>query len=664
VCGIAGIVDLQRATSPEALSASLAGMQAAIAHRGPDSAGQWLEANAGVALGHQRLAIIDLSPRGHQPMHSASGRYTIVFNGEVFNFRRLRERLEREQGTRFRGGSDTEVMLAAVEGWGLERAVGEFIGMFAFALWDSVERRLHLVRDRLGVKPLCHARIGDTFLFGSEIKALEAHPGFVRDIDPAAVASLVRLAYVPAPLSIYRDARKQAPATIVTLDATTGTVRTSAYWSLADVIDRQPPFAGSEAEAADALEALLRDAVRIRLISDVPLGVLLSGGVDSSAVAALAHQESGAGVRTFSIGFSDPRFDESVHAREVAKAIGTQHTEMIVNEQDALDEVPGIASRYDEPFADPSQLPTYLVCKLARRDVTVCLSGDGGDEVFGGYNRYLWAERLFRRSRHLPAVARRLAAAALGAIGPAKWERVFAALAPALPAPLRLRDPGDKVEKMRKVLAARDAGDMYRSLTENLPAGGRSPAQRGMPAATLAHHPEHWPASRSLTEKLMYVDTLTYMPDDVLAKVDRASMAVALETREPLLDHRLVEVAWSMPLAYRVHGGVTKRLLRTVLYRHVPRALIERPKWGFAAPIAAWLRGPLRPWAEELLEPQRLDASGLDAPTVREMWTEHLAGRRNHHAALWPVLMLEAWRLQSRPRTQAVAPPAAARVAP
>ena len=635
MCGIAGFLDLGRRSGTQELAALAGAMAGKLAHRGPDASGVFVDAEAGIAFGHTRLAIIDLSPAGAQPMHSSCGRSVITYNGEIYNAAELRPELER-LGRRFRGHSDTEVIVEACAEWGVAATVERLIGMFALALWDRQERRLTLVRDRLGIKPLYFGRQNGRIVFASELKAFEVLPGWQPELDRDALAAYLRVAYVPTPHSIYRGIGKLAPGHVAVIDAE-GEVKTSAFWSLEDAVERgrAAPFEGNDSEAIDALEALLADAVGRRLVSDVPLGAFLSGGIDSSTVAAMMRAKSNAPVRTYSIGFDQPGYDEAPHARKVAEALGTEHTELYVSPDQARAVIPELPQIYDEPFADSSQVPTYLLSKLTRDHVTVALSGDGGDELFAGYTRHRFARGLSR----VPASLGRVLGCGLGVAGPAVWDRLF----DLLPANKRPGLAGDKMQKVALMLGQGGA-DGYRSLVsawnapEAIVRGAREPKGVLFDPSVARLLPD--PLAR-----MQYLDTLTYLPDDILTKVDRASMAVALEVRVPILDHRVVEFSWRLPSRFKLRRGQGKWLLRQVLYRHVPMALVERPKAGFAMPIGSWLRGPLRAWAEELLSERRLSQGGLlDAAPIRARWREHLEGRRNWHASLWTVLMFQAWR--------------------
>jgi len=647
MCGITGFWHPTPDQTNVVLQNTVQRMTDTIIHRGPDDSGAWVDEKLGVALGFRRLAIVDLTPTGRQPMQSADGRYMIVFNGEVYNFLELRAELS-ALGHSFCGTSDTEVMLAAICQWGLMAAVKRFNGMFAFALWDRNERRLHLVRDRLGIKPLYYGWSGGVFLFGSELKTLRAHPAFQAEINRDALALFLRFADVPAPYSIYKGIFKQPPGTILTLTEgqPEGNVHLEAYWSARQVAEDgvRQPFAGSDAEALAELDALLRDGIEKRMIADVPLGAFLSGGVDSSTVVAIMQAVSSRPVKTFTIGFHEAGYDEAQHARQVAQHLGTEHTELYLTPQDMLDVVPSLPQLYDEPFADASQIPTFLVSQLARKHVTVSLSGDGGDELFAGYNRYTWAERIWQRVGGLPPFGRRSLRAMLSVLPPEGWQTLVRRMGPLAPSALRQPLLADKVQKIMDVLSVESREEVYRQLVsqwkqpEAVVLGAREPG-------TLLNDPVAWADVPDFPRWMMYMDLNTYLPDDILTKVDRASMGVSLESRVPLLDdHRVVKFAWRLPMAYKIRGGQSKWLLRQVLYQYVPRELIERPKMGFAIPIDSWLRGPLRDWAEGYLAEDRLRREGFFAPApVRKKWAEHLGGQRNWQYPLWGVLMFQAW---------------------
>lgn len=630
MCGIAGFLDLKRQTGAEMLASEAQAMGNALIHRGPDSGGIWTDEATGAALAFRRLAIIDLSPAGDQPMTSANGRYILVFNGEIYNFKELRTDLV-AAGCSLRGDSDTEVMLEGFVAWGVEETVKRLIGMFAFALWDREERRLWLCRDRLGIKPLYFGEVDGLFLFGSELKALRAKQGWTPRIDRDALAAYTRFNYVPTPHSIYAGIHKLEPATL--LSYAPGSAPTlSRYWDMSAIATQERRDI-SDAAAVDEAEALLTDAVTRRMVSDVPLGALLSGGIDSATVVALMQKSSAQPVRTFTIGFKEGGFDEATHARAVAEHLGTEHTEIAMSPEHALNVIPRLADWYDEPFADSSALPTRLVCELAQRDVTVTLSGDGGDETFLGYNRYQAADALWQRMQRTPAPLRRLAALVLGGVPTGVWDMV----AKVGPSSRRPNLAGDKAHKLAAALSENNADEIYWNLVSHW----KEPL---VPGASLT---ENMTMNQipDFGERMAYFDTVSYLPDDILAKVDRASMSVGLEARVPLIDHRLLEFAWSLPKRMRLRNGTSKWLLRQVLYRHVPATIVDRPKSGFAVPIAAWLRGPLREWAESLIDEQRLAKEGWFDPTpIRHAWTEHLAGRGNHWEALWGVCVAQAWR--------------------
>jgi asparagine synthase (glutamine-hydrolysing) len=666
MCGFAGIIDFSRGTGGQSLRATVARMANTLRHRGPDHAGIWIDTAAGVALGHRRLSILDLSPEGHQPMVSASGRYVIVFNGEIYNCPQLRRELDQATPPSlfFRGHSDTEVMLAAFEHWGVQPAIRRMNGMFAFALWDRYERVLYLGRDRLGEKPLYYGWIGETFLFGSELKALRCHPDFSPAINRHALALYMRHNCIPAPHSIYEGVRKLLPATMLVVSADTpGRAASIIYWSLKEVIERgvADPFMGSEQEAVGELETLLRDAVKIRMLADVPLGAFLSGGVDSSTVVALMQAQSERPVKTFTIGSCEPDYDEAASARAVARHLGTEHTELYVTAAEAMAVIPRLAEIYDEPFADSSQVVTFLVAEVARHHVTVGLSGDGGDEVFGGYNRHVWNDRIWNSVKWAPRSARMAVARTIQGIPPAKWETLFKSLRPLLPRSLMQRRFGYKLHKLAGLLPASNPQAMYLALASHW-TDPESVVLAATEPETLLTRPDAWPHLSSWAQQMMFLDAATYLPDDILTKVDRATMAVSLEARVPLLDHRVAEFAWRLPSSLKIRNGQGKWILRQLLQRYVPPQLIDRPKSGFGIPLDIWLRGPLRDWAESLLDEDRLRNEGFFNPQpVRECWKHHLAGNCDLQYHLWDVLMFQDWyssQRQAKPELESI--PAAA----
>jgi len=649
VCGLTGYWKLAGRLG-EDTQAIVGGMAQQIIHRGPDDVGVWNDDEVGVALAHRRLSILDLSPAGHQPMVSPSGRYVIVFNGEIYNHLELREALS---GCNWRGHSDTETLLAAFECWGVEATLKKSVGMFAIALWDRESRTLTLARDRLGEKPLYYGWQNGVLLFGSELKALRAHPAFQGEINRDALTLFLRHNYVPAPYSIYRGINKLPPGTYLQVNAdavlaTSSGIHPVSYWSarVGAEIGQANQFRGSDNEAREALEAVLGQSIKGQMLADVPLGAFLSGGVDSSSVVALMQAQSGRPVKTFTIGFNEEGYNEAEHAHAVARHLGTEHTELYVKPEEAQAVIPLLPTLYDEPFADSSQIPTYLVSRLARQHVTVSLSGDGGDELFGGYNRYFWAQNIWRRLGWLPQPVRAALAGVLTTLPPASWNAAFKRFDRLLPARLRYANPGDKLHKLADILAVRNPEEIYWGLVSHW----KQPAQivkGGIEPATVLTDASQWADVPDLTHRMMYLDTVSYLPDDILTKVDRAAMGVSLETRVPLLDHRVLEFAWTLPLSMKLRDGQSKWLLRQVLYRHVPKELIERPKMGFGIPLDIWLRGPLKNWAEELLNPSRLETGGyFRASPIREKWDEHLSGRRNWSYYLWDVLMFEAWRRQ------------------
>ncbi len=647
MCGIAGFLDRSGEWSRDGLERAVTWMASTLRHRGPDDQGVWVDAEAGVALGHQRLSILDLSPEGHQPMESASGRYVVVFNGEIYNFREIRRELEADlRGLTWRGRSDTEMMLAAIERWGVHAAVSRFNGMFAIALWDRQERSLYLVRDRLGKKPLYYGWMGDSFLFGSELKALRAHPAFRAEVNRDALALYLRYGYVPAPHTIYRGVHKLCPGQYATIRLGQA-LEIGTYWNPLKIAEHglSHTLPLRDDDAITELDALLRNAVALRMVADVPLGAFLSGGIDSSTVVALMQAQSSRPIKTFTIGFHIAGYNEAEAAKEVAKHLGTDHTELYVTPEETQDVIPLVPELYDEPFADSSQIPTYLVSKLARQKVTVSLSGDGGDELFAGYTRYNWAEQIWGAMRPVPIPVRQLASSFIRRIPAEQWDRIYNTVEkPLLPARWRQSLPGDKLHKLSGVLAARDQDSLYHRLVslwknpEKLVIDGTEPTELDTTRRLRDCIP-------GFPERMMFRDLTSYLPEDILVKVDRASMGVSLEARAPLLDHRIVEWAWQLPVSLKRRNGQGKWLLRQVLYQYVPAKLIERPKTGFGVPVDVWLRGPLREWAEELLAEDRLRREGFLRPEpVREVWEQHLHGRRNDQYRLWAVLMFQAWK--------------------
>ena len=641
MCGIAGFLDFDQRYSTDVQAAICRAMTDVLVHRGPDDQGQWGDVGAGIALGHRRLSILDLSALGHQPMTSASGRYVITYNGELYNFEVLRSQLA---DVRFRGESDTEVLLAAIERWGLEESLQRFDGMFAFALWDARDRALHLVRDRFGEKPLYYGLLDGALVFASEIKALRTFPTFRPEVDRGSIAQLLRYGYIPAPHSIYRAVRKLPPATCLKISSRSDAVKApQAYWSYeaAAQLAKGKPFRGSEEDAVEQLDGLLRRVVASRAVSDVPVGAFLSGGIDSSAIVALLQAGTGRTAHTFTIGFHEKSFNEADSAKRVAEHLRTEHTELYVSSEEARKVIPRLPSLYDEPFADASQIPTFLLSQLARQHVTVALSGDGGDELFGGYNRYTWAETIWRHVGRLPYRVRLMIARGIRLGRPAAFDALFRMLERTPAGRFSVRNPGDKVQKIGELLHARDQNELYFHLASTWKAtdvvvGAKEPRH-----PVLQTRP---PALADFTERMMCADAVTYLPDDILVKVDRASMGVSLETRVPFLSDEVAAFAWSLPRAMKLRQGKGKWALRELLARYVPRELFERPKMGFGVPIDSWLRGPLREWSEALLDEGRLRREGFFAPgPIREKWAEHLSGSRNWQYPLWHVLMFQSW---------------------
>ncbi len=658
MCGIAGFIDPSGRTPAEAYSKIAEGMAQALNHRGPDDRGTWLDVERGVALAHARLSILDTSLHGHQPMVSSSERFVLVYNGEVYNFQDLKKEIESRRGSRgegvqWRSHSDTEVVLEAFEEWGVEPALEKFVGMFSLALWDRREKILHLVRDRLGIKPLYYGWQGGVFVFGSELSPFKRLPNFEGAINRNALALFLRHNYVPSPYSIYQGVHKLLPGSRLELKfpIARDLPQPRRYWSAQDVAKSgaaNPLSAGPE-EAMERWDDLLRDAVRLRMISDVPLGAFLSGGIDSSTVVAVMQQISDRPVKTFSIGFVEEEYNEAQFAAQVAERLKTDHTELYVRPKDALDVIPRLPSLYDEPFADSSQIPTFLVSELARGQVTVSLSGDGGDELLGGYNRYNLGASIWSRASLIPQALRRAGARLLTSTSPETWNKCFRPIRSFLPKSFRFTNPGDKLHKLAGVLSARDASDFYQLLVSfwlnpsTVVLQSKEPPTPLTEVGLCADIP-------GFSQPAMLMDALTYLPDDILTKVDRASMGVGLEARVPLLDHRLFEFAWRLPWEMKQRNGQSKWPLRQTLYKHVPKELIERPKMGFGVPIDQWLKGPLKDWAEALLDESRLKREGFfDPAPIRKTWEDHLSGKRNWQYHLWGVLMFQAWNEQQKP---------------
>lgn len=664
MCGFSGFL-VTPSIAPDNYKGVVTAMALAIQHRGPDDSGAWVDTEAGIALGHRRLSIIDLSPAGHQPMTSASGRFVIAFNGEIYNHLELRGELASAAAApAWRGHSDTETLLAAFEQWGVEATLSRTVGMFAIALWDKRERTLHLVRDRFGEKPLYYGWANGAFVFGSELKALRAYPGFANPVCREALLLYFRFTYVPAPYSIYQGIYKlepgcllsihgepptSAPAEPLRLAAAYQGLTLSRWWSLAQVVETGVQrLIIDEREALAALEGRLLDAVRLQSQADVPLGAFLSGGVDSSAIVSLMQSQVSRPVKTFTIGFEEAKFDESAYARAVAQHLGTEHTEMFVSAAEARAVIGKLPTMYDEPFADSSQIPTHLVCQAARQQVAVALSGDAGDELFGGYYRYFWGPRIWNRLAWMPFPLRRTLGAAILSVSVGGWDSLGGSLNRWLTRTAGITNVGSKAHKLATRLGhVRNLDDLYLSLISEWSAPEllvrADGAQLREPSSLLADALPNAGVNES-SLRMMVQDSLTYLPDDILCKVDRAAMAVSLETRVPYLDHRVVELAWQLPLSMKIRGNEGKWALRQILYNHVPRKLIERPKAGFAIPVGQWLRGPLRDWADDLLNEQRLRREGYLHPVpIRQRWAEHLSNHHDHTASLWAVLMFQAW---------------------
>ncbi len=647
MCGIAGFIDFTHSFDANNLERIARKMGDAQNMRGPDGSGQWSDPEWGIGIDHRRLAIIDLTAEGVQPMHSSSGRYVTVFNGEIYNYRDLRAELEQTEGfPGWRGHSDTEVMLEAVEQWGFETALPRFSGMFAIAIWDREKRCLYLARDRMGEKPLYYSKQGNHFLFGSELKALMGYKKyFKREIDRDSLAAYLRYNYIPAPRTIFKNTFCLMPGTWTCVKADGEIIQSRQYWSLLDCAleAEQKIFTASDNAVIETLEDLLLKVIEREMIADVPLGAFLSGGIDSSLIVALMQQCALAPVKTFTIGFDDEAYNEAEDAKRVAAHIGTEHTELYVSPQDALDLIPRIPHIWDQPFSDASQIPTHLVSGMTREHVTVALSGDGGDELFAGYNRHFKGCSIWNRLKHIPAPIRTLAAKTISRISPESWNKVFKMYEPVLPESMQMRLPGQKLHKLSDVMAAGSAVEYYRNLTSCWLE----------PHRIIKHAEEHLspfmfsekqPTQGNLTAWMQFMDAATYLPDDILTKVDRAAMAVSLETRAPFLDHEVVEFSQRLPMHLRVQNGKSKYALRKILYKYVPQELIERPKMGFGIPIDSWLRGPLKEWAEGLLSIKRLERDGFfNEGHIRLAWNEHMTGEKDNQYKIWNILVFQSW---------------------
>lgn len=645
MCGIVGVLS-SKSNDLESIARE---MTQTLHHRGPDDQGIWLDKKADIALGHARLSILDLTSAGHQPMISASERFVIAFNGEIYNHLHLRKEIEQLKFYSWKGHSDTETLLAGFELWGFEATLKKAVGMFAISLWDTKERVLYLARDRMGEKPLYYGFQNNVFMFASELKALKAHPAFESTINRDAIALQMRHSYIPEPHSIYQGIFKLIPGHFLKLDSNTNEIKITAYWTLNETVKEgnDNPYTANSAEAILNIEKVLKEAVQSQMLSDVPLGAFLSGGIDSSLVTALMQSQSNTPIKTFTIGFHEEGYNEAEFAKTVARHLKTDHTELYVTDKEALDVVPLLPSLYDEPFSDSSQIPTFLVSQMTKQHVTVALSGDGADELFGGYNRYFWADKIWKKIGFLPHSVRSNIAHLLTLPSPDTLNNQFSSISHYLPRRYRYKNFGDKLHKLAEILALSSKEETYLSLISHWKSPQDIVVGANEPSAVLNKLIEK--KELDFISQMMYADAVSYLPGDILTKVDRAAMGVSLETRAPFLDHRVVEAAWKLPFSMKIQGDQGKWILRQILYKYVPKEMIERPKMGFGAPIDSWLRGPLKEWAEALLDEDQLKREGfLNPAPIRQKWEEHLSKKRNWQYHLWNVLMFQAWLEKNR----------------